>query len=204
VQTKSRSDNSVELSTVLTPTAAPKRKGDPVIPAGTFTRPVKEANSSLQQQEWESAMWDHIYSTIGFAPPQPSKSGTNPFLLYQKDHWNACKERCDARNRASTGKVSAKSGRDEVRIELGRMWKLLSDEEKAPYSERTKTHKEANDGAIVAWKAACVEWDKRTWEVKDEWVKQGNAFEEWVRKRNTAGLDGGTGQGGKRYRVSVV
>jgi monoamine oxidase len=202
-QTKSRSDKPVDLSAVVvTPTTAPKRKGDPVIPAGTFTRPVKEANSSLQQ-EWESAMWDHIYSTIGFAPPQPSKSGTNPFLLYQKEHWNACKERCDARNRTSTGKANAKSGRDEVRIELGRMWKLLSEEEKAPYNERTKTHKEANDGAIEAWKAACVEWDKRTWEVKDEWIQQGNAFEDWLRERNTGGLDGAAGQGGKRYRVAI-
>jgi monoamine oxidase len=200
IETKSRSGNSIDLTTAVTPTTAPKRKGDPVIPAGTFTRPVKEPTSSLQQ-EWDAAMWDYIYSTIGFAPPQPSKSGTNPFLLFQKDHWNACKERCDSRKRASSGKVNAKTGRDEIRIELGKMWKLLSEEEKAPYIEKTKAHKDANDGAVLAWKAACVQWDKRTWEVKDEWIKQGNAFDEWVKKRNNGGLGGGTLQAGKKYRV---
>ncbi len=196
VETKSRSGNSAELSATVTPATAPKRKGDPVIPAGTFTRPVKEPTSSLQQ-DWDAAMWDYIYSTIGFAPPQPAKSGTNPFLLFQKDHWNACKEKCDSIKRASTGKVSIKSGRDEVRIELGKMWKLLSDEEKAPYMERTKTHKDANDEAVITWKAACMQWDKRTWEVKDEWIKQGNGFEEWVRKRNHGAPDMGTLQGDK-------
>ncbi|KAF7508015.1 hypothetical protein GJ744_009912 [Endocarpon pusillum] len=202
VETKSSNGNSVDLSAVVTPVTAPKRKGDPVIPAGTFTRPVKEPTSSLQQ-DWDAAMWDYIYGAIGFAPPQPSKSGTNPFLLYQKEHWNACKERCDSKKRTPAGKVNAKAGRDEVRMELGRMWKLLSDEEKAPYVERTRTHKDANDDAIMAWKAACVEWDKRTWEVKDEWIKQGNAFEEWVSKRNGGGVDCGTLQGGKRYRAAL-
>lgn len=200
-ETKARRGNSIDLSATISVPTAPKRKGDPVIPAGTFTRPVKEPTTSLKQ-EWDTAMWDYIYSAIGFAPPQPSKSGTNPFLLFQKDHWNACKERCDVKKRTSSGKGNAKSGRDEVRIELGRMWKLLSDEEKAPYLERTKIHKDANDGAVVAWKAACVEWDKRTWEAKDIWIKQGNAFDEWVKKRNEGGSDIGTLQAGKRYRVA--
>lgn len=200
--TKSRSGNSVDGSATATPATAPKRKGDPVIPAGTFTRPVKEPASSLEQ-EWDAAMWDYIYSTIGFAPPQPSKSGTNPFLLFQKDRWTACKERCDSKKRISTGKVNAKTGRDEVRIELGRMWKQLSDEEKAPYIKMTKAHKDTNDEAVAAWRAACLEWDQRTWEVKDEWIKQGNGFDEWVKKRNNGGVDDGTLQGDKRHRAAL-
>lgn len=203
VATKARKSASIDLTTNISPVAAPKRKGDPIIPAGTFTRPVKEPTSSLQQ-EWDAAMWDYIYSTIGFAPPQPSKSGTNPFLLFQKDHWNACKERCDSRKRASSGNAGIKTGRDEVRIELGKMWKLLSDEEKAPYIEKTKAHKEVNDEALAAWKAACMEWDKRTWEVKDEWIKQGNGFDEWVRQRRNSGLDGGALQVGKKSQIAVA
>ena len=199
IGTKSRSSNSIDLSVAATPVTAPKRKGDPIIPAGTFTRPVKEPISSLQR-EWDAAMWDYIYSTIGFAPPQPSKSGTNPFLLFQKEHWNACKERCESKKRDSTGKVNTKTGRDEVRIELGKMWKLLSDQEKAPYIDRTKTHKDANDKALAAWKNACVAWDKRTWEAKDEWIKQGNEYDEWVGKRNSTG---GIVQAGKRSRIAV-
>jgi monoamine oxidase len=199
LHTKPRSGKSVDSTATAPSATTPKRKGDPIIPAGTSTRPAKEPTSSLEQ-EWDTALWDHIYSTIGFAPPQPSKSGTNPFLLFQKEHWNACKERCDSNKRASAGKVSGKTGRDEVRIELGRMWKLLSDEEKAPYTERTKAHRGANDEALLAWKTACVEWDKRTWEVKDEWIRQGNGFDEWVRKRNSGGLDGESLQGGEKCR----
>jgi monoamine oxidase len=199
---KTRTSSSIDLTTAVSPAAAPKRKGDPVLPAGTFTRPVKEPNSSLQQ-EWDAAMWDYIYSTIGFAPPQPAKSGTNPFLLFQKDHWNACKERCDASKRASTGKATAKTGRDEVRIELGKMWKLLGDEEKGLYIERTRAHKEANDEAVVAWKAACMEWDRRTWEVKDEWIKKGNDFDGWIRKRSEALSGIETLPSGKKSRLAV-
>lgn len=203
VETKTRSGNSGESPATAIATTAPKRKGDPVIPAGTFTRPVKEQASSLQQ-EWDSALWDYIYSTIGFAPLQPSKSGTNPFLLFQKDHWNVCKERCDANKPTSTGdKVNTKTGRDEVRIELGKKWKLLSEEGKAPYIERTKAHKHANDNALGTWRSTCVEWERRTWEVKEEWIQQGNTFEEWVRKRNEGRSDVRALQGGKRCRAAL-
>ena len=132
-------------------------------------------------------MWYHIYSTIGFAPPQPPKSRTNLFLLYLSDHWNARKHKFDARNRTLIGKVSsAKMRRDE------------SEEEKAPYHERTKTYKEADDRAFEGWRVACREWERQTWKVKDEWIQRGNAFEDWPRKRKRmAWVEGGISQGAR-------
>ena len=165
---------------------APKRKGDPIIPAGTFTRPVKEKISSTEvslQEAWDAAMWIRIYDDLGPPPPRPHKAVINPFLLYQKEHWNPVKERCDAAKQRSSGKQDAKAGRDEVRIELGKMWKSLGEEGRLPYSEETRRNKMENEEKEKEWRVKALEWDRRTWEVKDVWVQEGNGFDEWCQRK---------------------
>jgi monoamine oxidase len=163
-----------------------KRKGDPVIPAGTFTRPVKETVSSevkAMQDAWDAAMWVRIYDDLGPPPTKPPKSGLNPFLLYQKEHWNAVKDRLDQAKQRSSGKAGAKAGRDEVRIELGKMWKALDEEGKKPFLDETQKNKAEN---IEKWKEYAVkaaEWDRRTWEVKAVWISEGNSFEEFCERQ---------------------
>lgn len=159
----------------------PKRKGDPVIPAGTFTRPVKEKDSSLHEA-WDAAMWVRIYNDLGPPPTKPAKLNINSFLLYSSDNWEAVKTRL-AEERVRLNKKPKQSERDQVRVELGKMWAALSDEEKKPYTDRTGKNREENDRATKEWSVKAAEWDRRTWEVKDVWVKEGNSFEEFVKRK---------------------
>ena len=175
---------STDLGDTASPAAAvqPKRKGDPILPAGTFTRPVKE-KCHTYHEAYDDAMWVRIYNDLGAPPPRPAKSCINPFLVFQKHHWNTVKAHCDALKQQNGKKPDAKAGRDEVRIELGKMWRALGDNGRAPYSEETKKNKQANDEAERRWRVAAGEWDRRTWEVKDVWVKEGNSFDEWVQRQ---------------------
>ena len=170
------------------PIVPQKRKGDESLPAGTFTRPVKETPSDMQQA-YDAAMWDYIYSVIGFAPSRPTKSGVNPFLLFQKDHWTACKDQCDKEKQAvskSKNPEAAKASRDEIRTALGAMWRDATEETRQPYIDETKRNKEENEKGIKDWENRAREWDRRTWEVKDEWEKKVGGFEgwkaEWIRR----------------------
>lgn len=170
-----------DVSVVDTPVVPQKRKGDENLPAGTFTRPVKETPSGAQQA-YDTAMWDYIYSAIGFAPSKPAKSGINPFLLFQKEHWTACKDQCDKDKQAtskSKNPAAAKASRDEIRIALGTMWRDATEETKRPFVEETKRNKEENERAIKDWENQAREWDRKTWEVKDEWEKKVGGFEGW-------------------------
>jgi lysine-specific histone demethylase 1 len=167
-------------------TTSQKRKGDPVIPAGTFTRPVKETVSSevkAMQDAWDAAMWVRIYDDLGPPPTKPPKSGLNPFLLYQKEHWNAVKDRLDQAKQRSSGKAGAKAGRDEVRIELGKMWKALDEEGKKPFLDETQRNKAENTEKWKEYAVKAAEWDRRTWEVKAVWISEGNSFEEFCERQ---------------------
>ena len=163
-----------------------KRKGDPVIPAGTFTRPVKETISSemkAMQDAWDAAMWVRIYDDLGPPPTKPLKSGLNPFLLYQKEYWNAVKDRLDVAKQQSSGKPGAKAGRDEIRIELGKMWKALDEEGKKPFLDETQKNKSENMEKWKEYAVKAADWDRRTWEVKAVWISEGNSFEAFCERQ---------------------
>ena len=159
----------------------PKRKGDPVIPAGTFTRPVKEKDNSLHEA-WDAAMWVRIYNDLGPPPLKPVKQNINSFLLYSSEHWEEVKQRLsDARARQN--KRPKQSERDQVRVELGKMWASLSEEQRKPYTDRTSANREQNEKGMKEWSVKAAEWDRKTWVVKDEWVKEGNSFEEFAKRK---------------------
>ncbi|EXJ78113.1 lysine-specific histone demethylase 1 [Capronia epimyces CBS 606.96] len=158
-----------------------KRKGDELLPAGTFTRPVKEKDNSLQEA-WDAAMWVRIYDDLGPPPVKPQRATVNAFLLYSGEHWEGVKTHL-IEERKRTGKRSKQSERDQVRIELGKMWAALSEEEKKPYTDRINKNREENERAMKEWSAKAAEWDRRTWEVKDVWIKEGNSFEEFCKRK---------------------
>ncbi|KIW83194.1 hypothetical protein Z517_02439 [Fonsecaea pedrosoi CBS 271.37] len=160
---------------------AGKRKGDELLPAGTFTRPVKEKDNALHEA-WDAAMWVRIYDDLGPPPVKPQKANVNSFLLYSGEHWEEVKTRL-TEDRKKSGKKTKQSERDQVRVELGKMWAALSDEERKPYTDRTSKNREENDKAMKEWSVKAAEWDRRTWEVKDVWIKEGNSFEEFCKRQ---------------------
>ncbi|ETN37186.1 uncharacterized protein HMPREF1541_08176 [Cyphellophora europaea CBS 101466] len=174
----------VDLTQIEAHTAqAPKRKGDEVLPAGTFTRPIKENNNALHEA-WDAAMWVRIYNDLGPPPVRPTKLNINAFLLYSGEQWDAVKTRL-AEQKAAAGKPkkTKQSERDQVRVELGKMWAALSEDEKQPYTDRVAKNRQENDDKFKEWSAKAVEWDRRTWEVKAAWIKEGNSFEEFCAKK---------------------
>ncbi|KIV95536.1 hypothetical protein PV10_03176 [Exophiala mesophila] len=158
-----------------------KRKGDEILPTGTFTRPVKEKDNSLHGA-YDAAMWVRIYNDLGPPPVKPVKSNINSFLLFSGEHWEEVKARVAAEKKKA-GKKGKQSERDQVRVELGKMWAALSDEEKKPYTERTNKNREENEKAFQEWSVKAADWDRRTWEVKDVWIKEGNSFEEFCKRK---------------------
>lgn len=161
---------------------AGRRKGDELIPAGTYTRPVKEKDNALHEA-WDAAMWVRIYNDLGPPPQRPPKANVNAFLIFSMEHWNPVKERLTALRKSSNRK-GTKAERDAVRVELGKMWAALSAEKKAPYFEETKKNRDQNELEQSEWLKKAQEWDRRTYEIKDIWIKEGNSFEEFcARKR---------------------
>ena len=56
---------------------APARKGDPILPAGTFTRPAKEKVDNSLKEAYDAAMWVRIYDDLGPPPTRPQKLNVN-------------------------------------------------------------------------------------------------------------------------------
>jgi lysine-specific histone demethylase 1 len=131
-------------------------------------------------------MWTAIYAEIGAAPIRPQKAGLNPFLLYQKDYWAKCREQCDEARRASSKNPNARAARDEIRAALGQMWRKAPPAEKQPYVDQVDTNRRTNDEQWERWKTVVTEWERRSYEVKDQWCAQ-NPFAEWEAPQS--GLD---------------
>lgn len=179
-----------------------KRKGDPILPAGTFTRPAKEIDNSLHDA-WDAAMWVRIYDDLGPPPPKPTKLNVNAFLLYQMEHWEQIKAQLAAQA-ASNGKKGGgkqKHERDHIRVELGKMWNDLSEEGQKPYKDKVQENREENERANKEWAVKAAEWDRRTYEIKDVWIKEGNSFEEFSQKAREEAerMDGSDGAKKVKY-----
>ena len=63
------------------------------------------------------------------------------------------------------------------------MWSALSEEEKKRYTDVTSKNREANEKGLKEWSVKAAAWDKRTWEVKEVWIKEGNGFEDFVKRK---------------------
>ncbi|KAK5071800.1 hypothetical protein LTR64_004423 [Lithohypha guttulata] len=191
----------------------PARKGDPVLPAGTFTRPAKEKIDTSLNEAYDAAMWVRIYDELGPPPPKPQKSNVNAYLMFQMEKWDEVKTKFQGATTASGRRAGKdKHERDRVRVEIGRMWNELGEEAQRPYKETVEKNRFENDRAFKEWQQKAQEWDKRTWEVKDTWIKEGNTFEEFCSrareerdvmdgrsmKRESEDTDGGSG---KRVKV---
>lgn len=186
----------------------PARKGDPILPAGTFTRPAKEKVDNSLHEAYDAAMWVRIYNDLGPPPVKPSKLNVNAYLMYQMEQWDSVKQTLADTQRASGKKTGKdKHERDKVRVEIGRMWNDLGEDAQKPYKDTVERNRIENERGMKEWRGKAEEWDRRTWEVKAVWISEGNSFEEFVRRTreermemdNIAGVGGsGIGMGMKR------
>lgn len=172
----------------LTPINPKKRKeaaSTPRAPAVSTATPAAPpvphtpASDETLREAYDQAMWAAIYSELGHAEPRPKKLALNPFLLYQKDYWFICKAKCDEGRRKGSGNENAKAPRDEIRQALGQMWREASPEIKKPYVDEMDVHRRKNEEAMKGWKERILEWERKTYEVKDRWCAE-NPYEQFL------------------------
>jgi lysine-specific histone demethylase 1 len=137
--------------------------------------PVK-ANPYRSQQrtldeEYEASIMNAILVELGERPVKPARSGTNPFLLFTKDHWYSCKNELDEERRAATGKSGAKATRTEIRAAVGLKWRTASDEVKKPYIDVTRDAKDDAAANGAAFKERLAAWDMEAARIRREFVK---------------------------------
>ncbi|KAI9853484.1 MAG: hypothetical protein M1824_001214 [Vezdaea acicularis] len=164
----------IQVPTPLVPQKASYETA-PVGPTPSHKRKAETASSKLldlrdqRMEAYEAAVRKYIFSKIGDRPVKPGKSGANPFLLYQKDHWFACKAQCDAVRQQATKNPDAKAGRNEVRAALGLMWRQASEDVQRPYLEKTKRMKEDNERDVKHYADKLTKWDREAGELGKEY-----------------------------------
>lgn len=64
-----------------------------------------------------------VEGTLGPRPQEPKKTNANPFLVFQKDQWNACKKIADEQQQKKQNTASAKATKNQIRACLGQTWR---------------------------------------------------------------------------------
>ncbi len=163
---------------VPSPLIPPKPESE-VVPVVTSQKrkandPTLENSALLHNargKTWEEEVEAAIHLMIGERPLKPDKSGVNPFLLYQKDHWQACKAKCEASHRKSAQGTEAGAHRNDVRAALGKMWKNATDKEREPYLQQAAANRVANVASKAEFYERVKKWDESAatiWEQYNE------------------------------------
>ncbi|KAI4148376.1 MAG: hypothetical protein LQ340_005112 [Diploschistes diacapsis] len=129
------------------------------------------AQKQARLEAFESEILKAIFAKLGLRPDKPGKQGANPFLLYSKEKWGECKERCDGIRRAVTGNGQAKATRNDIRAVLGKMWREAPEEVKKPYIDRTVTNRATNHENASTFQDRLNEWDAEAMSIRREYVK---------------------------------
>lgn len=134
------------------------------------------ANPRSQQQiadnDYELSVIGAILHRVGARPTKPVKSGGNPYLLYQQDHWYECKASCDELHKSATGNADAKAPKNEVRVALGRMWRDADPESKKPYLERAQVAKERIASEIASYEIRAKTWDEEALKTRLDFIRE--------------------------------
>lgn len=109
--------------------------------------------------DYEAAIQATLLVQIGERPVKPTRPGVNPFLLFTKDKWEACK--------AAVGS----NGRDVIRQTIGKWWKAATDEEKQPYLVQSQTAQELADSLRRDYEVQVAKWDEDARRIRGEYMQ---------------------------------
>ena len=144
---------------------AAKREPDP---APREPEDVKQA----RLEAFESDILQAILNELGFRPSPPGKPGSNPFLLFTKDHWAEVKQACDDAHFRRSGDPNKKAERNEIRAMVGQIWREANEEAKRPYFEQTESNRKANLEEAATFDARLASWDERAMDVRKQYVQR--------------------------------
>ncbi len=152
----------IAVPTPFVPSRSQARFAQPAVAGGGGKRKADESTAqrlrALKEERlavYEEELAQALRQQLGEKPTRPEKSGSNPFLLYQKDYWLICKQKCDDAHRQTSKNANAKATRHEVRAALGQMWREASEEEKRPYLEQTASIRQS----ASAMQAKADQWE---------------------------------------------
>lgn len=155
------------------------------------SRRISLANEKLQRD---------MLHEIGERPAKPDRNGTaNPFLLFQKDYWEICRQEADEQKEREKGGKNAHASRNEIRASLGKKWRSLSEAERAPYIARTHQFKQENEERHAAYLRKLKWYESEAANFQQRWL-QDNPLVPGARERQIEELLASSTQ--KRRRVA--
>ena len=168
-----------ETEVVTTDTPQQHRHKDPAPRTpGPVIREPEQAPSEpddvkqARLEAFENDILQAILNELGYRPSPPGKPGSNPFLLFTKDHWVEVKKACDDAHFRRTGDPNKKAERNEIRAMVGQIWREASDEAKRPYFEQTESNRKANLEEAATFDARLASWDEQAMEVRKQYVQR--------------------------------
>ena len=143
------------------------------------------ATSSFDADVYETCILSTIACAIGEKPLKPQRPGVNPFLLYTRAKWDACRDYCAA-------DPVLKDAKNAIRTTLGQWWKALSEKEKEPYQVESREKQREADELKREWEVKAAEWEKEASRIRVEYIRENPPPE---------GSGIGVSEGNKRSRM---
>ncbi|KAK9346782.1 flavin-containing amine oxidoreductase-domain containing protein [Lipomyces starkeyi] len=114
-----------------------------------------------------------VSKALGSAAPQkPEKAHLNPFILFQKVSWDACRVIAEQQRRITTGDSNAKPTIADIRAVLSQKWRNLTDEEKQPVIEETNRNRVANERRFAEYKLQMLKYEENVKQFRENWYKE--------------------------------
>jgi lysine-specific histone demethylase 1 len=152
--------------------SGPKRKYGYVDVWEPISKPDPLAISAIREKEnvdYEARLFESIRAEIGDRPIKPAKGTLNPFILFTKDAWPACKAELDLA--ANAAKPGARASRTEIRSTLGLKWRNAAPEIKQPYVDRCKEGREDKAEARADYDARAEIWEQGAARLREEYLR---------------------------------
>lgn len=156
--------DSIALSTIPTSDAKPVSTA-PRKSVCSSDQSFWAATSSFDADVYETCILSTIACAIGEKPAKPQRPGVNPFLLYTRAKWDACRDHCAA-------DPVLKNAKNAIRTTLGHWWKALSEAEKEPYQVESREKQREADELKKEWEVKAAEWGKEARRIRMEYIRE--------------------------------
>lgn len=137
--------------------------------SASLKRKAQEDNKDPVQarlEAYEMEITEHIHAQIGYPPLKPAKIAGNPYLLYNKAHYEEGRRRCEEGRRAGKGKPSP----NEVRTMTSKMWREAAPEVRKPFEDQAVEQKRVYAEALKNWTDETAEWNRKCIELRERYV----------------------------------